>query len=199
MRRRLQIPSGTSGNGSSARRAGAIPCGSELPCSRNHLRSGIRLEQAQCVLVTPNVHHWRIVENATPEDLAVILEGVFQYGRALAVGGNARPVACLVSNEGVIPQAHQEEPSSIDCSSATFWSRPCSVAKARVPRCWRELSERREIVTALMQSLRHSTTTPRSSIKGWATLHCQSSRMSGRSVGIHCSSTSLQACCRSDA
>ena len=45
---------------------------------------------------------WRVVEHSNPEELAVISNGVFQHGRSLAVGGNARPVACLVSNEGEI-------------------------------------------------------------------------------------------------
>jgi len=48
------------------------------------------------------MHEWRIVENANSEELAVISEGVFRHGRAIAVGGNAQAIACFVSAEGSI-------------------------------------------------------------------------------------------------
>ena len=50
----------------------------------------------------PAVHAWRVLEDAPPDELAVISEGVFQHGRSLAVGGNARQLACLVSDGGTI-------------------------------------------------------------------------------------------------
>lgn len=39
---------------------------------------------------------WSIVKAASAEDLAVISEGVFAHGRALAADGHAEPIACLV-------------------------------------------------------------------------------------------------------
>ena len=42
------------------------------------------------------MHHWSVVEEASEADLAVLSEGVVRYGRALAVGGDARPIACFV-------------------------------------------------------------------------------------------------------
>ena len=45
------------------------------------------------------MHHWSIVEEASEADLAVLIEGVIRYGRSLAVGGDARPIACFVRDE----------------------------------------------------------------------------------------------------
>ena len=50
----------------------------------------------------PAMRTWRVLEDPTPEALAVISEGVLQHGRSLAVGGNARPLACLVADGGVV-------------------------------------------------------------------------------------------------
>ena len=42
---------------------------------------------------------WRITDAPTPEELAAVTDGVLTQGRALAAaaGGDARPIACLVS------------------------------------------------------------------------------------------------------
>jgi len=47
----------------------------------------------------PSALAWRIADDASAVDLAVISEGVLQHGRAIAarVGGDARPLACLVT------------------------------------------------------------------------------------------------------
>ena len=42
------------------------------------------------------MREWSVVEHASELDLAVLSEGVTRYGRSLALGGNARPIACLV-------------------------------------------------------------------------------------------------------
>lgn len=42
------------------------------------------------------MYHWSVVEEASENDLAVLSEGVVRYGRSLAIGGNARPIACFV-------------------------------------------------------------------------------------------------------
>jgi GNAT superfamily N-acetyltransferase len=39
---------------------------------------------------------WTVTAEEPAEDLAVIAEAVFAHGRALASGGNAQPIACLV-------------------------------------------------------------------------------------------------------
>jgi GNAT superfamily N-acetyltransferase len=45
---------------------------------------------------------WSVVDSASEADLAVLSEGVVSYGRSLAAGGNAKPIACLVRNEQAI-------------------------------------------------------------------------------------------------
>ena len=42
---------------------------------------------------------WSVVENASECDIATLSEGVFSFGRALAVGGEARPIACFLREE----------------------------------------------------------------------------------------------------
>jgi ribosomal protein S18 acetylase RimI-like enzyme len=42
------------------------------------------------------MREWSVIEDAGESDLAALSEGVTQYGRSLALGGNARPIACLV-------------------------------------------------------------------------------------------------------
>ncbi len=42
------------------------------------------------------MHEWSIIDHPTDAELDVISDGVTRFGRAQAVGGNARPVACLV-------------------------------------------------------------------------------------------------------
>jgi ribosomal protein S18 acetylase RimI-like enzyme len=42
------------------------------------------------------MREWTVVEHASESDLAALSEGVTTYGRSLALGGNARPIACLV-------------------------------------------------------------------------------------------------------
>lgn len=49
---------------------------------------------------TAAVLAWELVEQADPEDVAVIAEGVLAHGRAQALDGNARAVVCLVRDEG---------------------------------------------------------------------------------------------------
>lgn len=39
---------------------------------------------------------WALAADASAEDLAVVANGVFSHGRALAADGNAEPIACLV-------------------------------------------------------------------------------------------------------
>jgi ribosomal protein S18 acetylase RimI-like enzyme len=39
---------------------------------------------------------WSIVDHPSGAELAVLSEGVTQYGRSLALGGNSKPIACLV-------------------------------------------------------------------------------------------------------
>ena len=48
------------------------------------------------------MHEWSISDTASQQELAVLSEGVLQVGRALAVDGNARPLACLVREGGSI-------------------------------------------------------------------------------------------------
>jgi ribosomal protein S18 acetylase RimI-like enzyme len=48
------------------------------------------------------MREWSISETATEQELSVLSEGVLQVGRALAVNGNARPLACLVREGGSI-------------------------------------------------------------------------------------------------
>lgn len=49
------------------------------------------------------MREWSIVEYAGEADLAVLSEGVTQHGRSLAVGGNARPIACFVrKGQGIV-------------------------------------------------------------------------------------------------
>ena|SRR5450631_1887396 len=42
------------------------------------------------------MREWSVVEHSSESDLAVLSEGVTTYGRSLALGGDARPIACLV-------------------------------------------------------------------------------------------------------
>lgn len=46
--------------------------------------------------------HWSVTDSASETDLAVLNEGVVRYGRSLAVGGNAKPIACFVRDEQTI-------------------------------------------------------------------------------------------------
>jgi ribosomal protein S18 acetylase RimI-like enzyme len=49
------------------------------------------------------MREWSVVENASESDLAVLSEGVTRYGRTLALGGNSKPIACLVrENEEIV-------------------------------------------------------------------------------------------------
>ncbi len=43
---------------------------------------------------------WTLHAEAPAEDLDAISEGVFAHGRAQAVGGEARPIACLARDRG---------------------------------------------------------------------------------------------------
>ena len=45
---------------------------------------------------------WSILEKATTDELAALSEGVTQFGRALAIGGNPQPIACLVREGNAI-------------------------------------------------------------------------------------------------
>lgn len=45
---------------------------------------------------------WSVEDDAAPESLAVISEGVLSHGRRQAKGGNPRPVHCLVREAGQV-------------------------------------------------------------------------------------------------
>lgn len=45
---------------------------------------------------------WSVTAEPSEADLAVLADGVVAFGRALAVGGNARPLACFVRVDGAI-------------------------------------------------------------------------------------------------
>lgn len=45
---------------------------------------------------------WSIEESSTPGDLALISTGVIDVGRAEAIGGNPRPIACFLREGPVI-------------------------------------------------------------------------------------------------
>jgi GNAT superfamily N-acetyltransferase len=48
------------------------------------------------------MREWSVGESAAEVDLATLSEGVLQFGRALAVGGNPRPLACFVCENGSV-------------------------------------------------------------------------------------------------
>jgi ribosomal protein S18 acetylase RimI-like enzyme len=43
---------------------------------------------------------WQVVENAGEEEFSIISNGVTEYGRSLAIGGDARPIACFAYDQG---------------------------------------------------------------------------------------------------
>jgi GNAT superfamily N-acetyltransferase len=45
---------------------------------------------------------WSIEEDFTEEDASVISEGVFRFGRAEAVGGDARAIACFLRDRNEV-------------------------------------------------------------------------------------------------
>jgi len=45
------------------------------------------------------MREWSIDELTEAADLAVLSEGVTQFGRSQAIGGNARPIACLLRED----------------------------------------------------------------------------------------------------
>ena len=45
---------------------------------------------------------WKVQNDASPEDLALLSNGVFAHGRALASDGNAESISCLVRHQGVV-------------------------------------------------------------------------------------------------
>jgi len=46
------------------------------------------------------VLEWQLTTAPDAADVAIVTEGVLSFGRALAVGGNARPLACFVRDDG---------------------------------------------------------------------------------------------------
>lgn len=45
---------------------------------------------------------WQLTTAPEAADVAIVTEGVLSFGRALAVGGNARPLACFVREDGAL-------------------------------------------------------------------------------------------------
>jgi GNAT superfamily N-acetyltransferase len=45
---------------------------------------------------------WAVDDDPAGEDLAIVSEGVIQFGRTEAAGGNPRPIACFLRDSGEI-------------------------------------------------------------------------------------------------
>jgi ribosomal protein S18 acetylase RimI-like enzyme len=45
---------------------------------------------------------WQVTDNPQEEDIAVVFDGVFSFGRAQARAGNAKEIACFVRQNGVV-------------------------------------------------------------------------------------------------
>ena len=45
---------------------------------------------------------WKLTTDPDAADVAIVNEGVLSFGRSLALGGNARPLACFVRDDGAL-------------------------------------------------------------------------------------------------
>lgn len=61
-----------------------------------------RSEPGPWALQETSLLDWKLTTDPDAADVAIVNEGVLSFGRSLALGGNARPLACFVRDDGAL-------------------------------------------------------------------------------------------------